>query len=358
MSGDATTLKSSPSTWDHPASRIVFGVGALDRLAPELERLEASRALILSTPGRASDAERISERLGPASAGVHAAAVMHVPVEIAREARRIAADRGADSYVAIGGGSTIGLAKAIALESGRPIVAIPTTYAGSEMTSIYGVTEAGVKKTGRDLRVRPRVVIYDPALTVSLPPSIAGPSGMNALAHCVEALYAPDTDPITSLMAAEGIRDLARSLPTIVKASADLDARADALFGACLAGTALNATSMGLHHKLCHVLGGAFNLPHAETHAVILPHVTDFNRDAAPHAMRIIAEALGASDAAAGLFDLVDRIDAPRALKDIGMPADGLDRAARIATESPYANPRAVDYESVRALLQRAFDGG
>jgi alcohol dehydrogenase class IV len=181
---------------------------------------------------------------------------------------------------------------------------------------------------------------------------------MNALAHCVEALYAPDANPVTSLMAAAGIRALSRSLPVVVQATDHLEARGDALFGACLAGSALNATSMGLHHKLCHVLGGSFNLPHAETHAVILPHATAFNLEAAPHAMRVVAEALGASDAATGLFDLARRLGAPRSLKDIGMPADGLDRAARIATETPYANPRAVDYAGVRALLQRAFDGG
>jgi maleylacetate reductase len=268
-------LKSSISTWDQPASRVVFG--ALDTLADELAPLWASRALILSTPGHASDAERISARLGQASAGVHARAVMHVPIEVVRDACRVARERGADSCIAIGGGSTIGLAKAVALESGLPIVAVPTTYAGSEMTSIYGLTEAGLKTTGRDPRVRPRVVIYDPAVTATLPASIAGPSGMNALAHCVEALYAPDANPVTSLMAAEGIRGLARSLPVVVRTKDHLEARADALLGACLAGSALNAASMGLHHKLCHVLGGSFNLPHAETHAVILPHATAFN---------------------------------------------------------------------------------
>jgi maleylacetate reductase len=344
-------------TYDQPASRVVFGVGAVERLAEELARLEARAALVLSTPGHAREAERISDLLGTKSAGVYAHAVRHVPVEIAREARHVASERSADAYVAIGGGSTIGLAKALALDTGLPIVAIPTTYAGSEMTAIYGLTEAGVKKTGRDPRVLPRTVIYDPALTLTLPPSIAGPSGMNAVAHCIEALYAPDRNPITSLLAAEGIRALSHSLPRVIQAPDDIDARAAAQYGAWLAGMSLNATSMGLHHKLCHTLGGSFNLPHAEVHAVILPHATAFNSQATPDAMRSAAEALGASDAARALYELGGRLGVPRGLEEIGMPADGLDRAAKLATSAPYPNPRPLEYAAVRALLQRAFKG-
>jgi maleylacetate reductase len=344
-------------TWDQSAPRVVFEVGALERLPEELSRLGARAALVLSTPGQAEFAERLAHGLGRRSAGFYARALRHVPIETAREARRMARDKGADACVAFGGGSTIGLAKAIALETGLPIVALPTTYAGSEMTSIYGLTEGGLKKTGRDRAVLPKTVIYDPALTTTLPPAVSGPSGMNALAHCIEALYAPDGNPITSLLAAEGIRVLSRSLPIVVAKPDDLDARGDAQYGACLAGLSLNATSMSLHHKLCHTLGGSFNLPHAGVHSVILPHATAFNRDAAPKAMRVAAGALGAPDAATALFDLAGRLGAPLALKDIGMPADGLDRAARIATERPYANPRPVDYAGIRALLERAFNG-
>jgi alcohol dehydrogenase class IV len=343
-------------TYNQP-SRVVFGVGSVERLAEELARLDAGAALVLSTPGHAREAERISHLLGRRSVGVYGRAVMHVPIETAREARRVASDRHADSYVAVGGGSTIGLAKAIALETGLPVVAIPTTYAGSEMTAIYGLTEAGVKKTGRDLKVLPKTVIYDPALTLTLPASIAGPSGMNALAHCIEALYAPDRNSITSLFAAEGIRALSCSLPRVIQAPDDIDARAGAQYGAWLAGMSLNATSMGLHHKLCHTLGGSFNLPHAEVHAVILPHATAFNSHAAPDAMRTAAEALDASDVARALYDLGARLAAPRSLKDIGMPADELDRAAKLATSAPYPNPRPLDYASIRDLLQRAFNG-
>ena len=343
--------------FEQPAVRVIFGVGALDRLAEEVQRLGARRALVLSTPGRRADAEGVARRLGSLAVGVHAEAVMHVPIETAREAREAARRLSADCCVAIGGGSTIGLGKAIALDTGLPVVAVPTTYAGSEMTTIYGVTEAGVKRTGRDRNVQPKTVLYDPALTVSLPPNVSGPSGMNAIAHCVEALYARDGNPIVSLLSAEGIRALARSLPVVVRTPADLEARSNALYGAWLSGIALGATSMGLHHKLCHTLGGTFNLPHADVHAIILPHAAAFNRDRAADAMRTVAEALGASGAAQGLFDLAVQLGAPTALEAIGMRPDVLDRAATLATEHAYDNPRPIDRAGVRQLLENAYRG-
>jgi len=342
---------------DQPSVRVVFGVGSLDRLGDEMRRLGAQRALVLSTRGQRHAAEGAARRLGSAAAGVHAEAVMHVPIETAQAARAAAVRLDADSLIAIGGGSTIGLAKAIALETALPIVAIPTTYSGSEMTSIYGVTDGGVKKTGRDRRVLPKTVVYDPALTVTVAARVSATSGMNAMAHCVEALYARDGTPVTSMLAAEGIRALARALPIIVEAPANLDARSDALYGAWLAGGALGATSMGVHHKLCHTLGGSFNLPHAEVHTVVLPHATAFNREAAPEAMRTIAGALGARDAAEGIYDLALRLGAPTALSEIGMRHEDLDRAARLATESQYENPRRIEYEGVRQLLEDAYCG-
>lgn len=344
-------------TYDQPAARVIFGAGMLDRLPAEVHRLGAKRALVLSTPEQLTTAEDAARRLGDLSAGIFPGAVMHVPIETAREARAVAKRLDADCCVAIGGGSTIGLGKAIALESALPILAVPTTYAGSEMTPIYGLTEDGLKKTGRDRKVLPKTVIYDPQLTLTLPPKIAGPSGMNAIAHCVEGLYAVDGNPIISMFAAEGIRALARSLPKIVLAPADINARADALYGAWLAGIVLGTVSIGIHHKLCHTLGGTFNLPHAEVHTVILPHAVEFNSKAAPEAMRIIAEALGADDAAQGLFDLAVRIGAPVALKNIGMPSDSLERAAELATQNPYSNPRPVEYGGVLALLRNAYIG-
>ncbi len=344
-------------TYEPLPIRVVFGAGSFDRLAEEVGRLGLKRAMILSTPGQRRLADEAAKRLGVATAGIHAEAVMHVPVETARAARETARRLAADCVVAIGGGSTIGLGKAVALDTGLPVLAVPTTYSGSEMTSIYGVTDGGVKRTGRDRKVLPRVVLYDPALTVGLPAKISGPSGMNALAHCVEALYAQDANPITSLMAADGIRALARALPVVVKEPLDLEGRSDALYGAWLAGSALGMVAMGLHHKLCHTLGGSFSLPHAEVHTVILPHAVAYNRAAAPAAMRIVAEALGAEDAARGLYDLAKALGAPLSLGQIGMPADGLDRAAKLATENPYYNPRPVEYAGIRQLLEDAWHG-
>jgi maleylacetate reductase len=338
-------------------NRVVFGESRIDQLAGEVARLGAARSLILSTPGQRRLAEWAAELLDDRAAGIYAGAVMHVPIETAAAARAEALRLSADSCVAIGGGSTIGLAKAIALELGLPIVAVPTTYAGSEMTTIWGLTEGGVKRTGRDPRVLPRTVIYDPALTLSLPARVAGPSGINALAHCVEALYAPDANPIITLMAEEGIRALAASLPAVIRTPGDLQARARALYGAWLAGTALGTATLGLHHKLCHTLGGSFNLPHAEVHTVILPRAAAYNAAAAPAALARAARALGADDAPSAIFDLAVTLGAPTALRDIGMRAEDLDAAADLATRSPYPNPAPVTRAGVRRLLEDAFYG-
>ena len=344
-------------TYEALPSRVIFGVGSLERLAEEVERLGASRVMLLCTPRQREMAQEIADRLGDVVVGIHDQAVMHVPVETAEQARREAHRLRADCCVAIGGGSTIGLGKAIALTTDLPIVAIPTTYAGSEMTPIWGLTEGGLKKTGRDPRVLPRTVIYDPALTVGLPASISGPSGINGMAHCVEALYAPDGNPIVSLMAEEGIQALAESLPVVVKEPGDLEARSQALYGAWLAGASLGAVSMGLHHKLCHTLGGTYNLPHAEVHAVILPHSTHYNARAASDAMRRIARALGTDDAAGGIYDLVVAVGAKTSLEQIGMKAGDLDEAAEIATRNPYSNPAPVTRDGIRKLLDAAYYG-
>jgi maleylacetate reductase len=232
--------------------RVVFGAGSLAQLAAEVDQLGLQRVLVVAMPAQRALGERAAALLGARAVGMHAEAVMHVPTEIAATAVAVARRHNADGCLAIGGGSTIGLAKAIALDTGLPIIAVPTTYAGSEMTPIWGLTADGEKRTGRDERVRPRTVIYDPELTLGLPPTIAGPSGMNALAHCLEALYAPDGNPITSLMAADGIRAIAAGLPTVVREPGNIAARSDVLYGAWLAGAALGSAAMGLHHKLCH----------------------------------------------------------------------------------------------------------
>ena len=344
-------------TYQSLPSRVVFGAGSLQQLAREIDALGAKRALVLSTPEQADMAGRVAELLGARAVGIFAKAVMHVPIESAREAREEARRLGADCAVAIGGGSTTGLGKAIALESSLAVVAIPTTYAGSEMTPIYGITEAGVKKTGRDIRVLPRTVIYDPELTLSLPLRATVTSGLNAIAHAAEGLYAFDANPIVSMMAEEGIRATASALPELAADPTNLNARSNALYGAWLCGTVLGAVSMGLHHKLCHTLGGSFNLPHAEVHTVILPHALAYNATHAPEAMRRIARALGSTGAAAGVFDLAQRQHAPVALKEIGMPAAGLDRAADLAVQNQYPNPRLLERAAIRELLQRAFEG-
>ena len=338
-------------------SRVVFRAGALDDLGAEIERLGAHRALVLSTPEQRASAEDVSKRLGARSAGIYDKAVMHVPIDTAEAAREMAKSSNADCCVAIGGGSTIGLGKAIALTSDLPILAIPTTFAGSEMTPIYGITEQGQKKTGRDARVLPKTVIYDPLLIMTLPVRIAGPSGMNAIAHCVEALYAPDGNPITSLMAEEGIRTLASSLPLMAMEPQNLEARSEALYGAWLAGACLGNVGMALHHKLCHTLGGTYNLPHAETHTVVLPHAVHYNRDAAPKAMIRITLALEGADPAGGLYDLAKAIGAPLALRDLGMKESALDEAAQLAIRNPYFNPRPVERAAIRQLLQDAWEG-
>lgn len=339
--------------------RIVFGAGALQHLGEEIDRLGARRALVLSTPEQSAGARRVAAQLGTRAAGVFAKATMHVPIEVAREAREEARCLGADCAVTIGGGSTTGLGKAIALDSGLPILAIPTTYAGSEVTPVYGLTEGGVKRTGRDPAVLPRTVIYDPELTLTLPSALSITSGLNAMAHAAEGLYAHDGNPIVSMMAEEGIRALAAALPVLRRTPQDLAARSDALYGAWLCGTVLGHVSMGLHHKLCHTLGGSFDLPHAETHTVILPHALAYNAGAARPAMQRIARALGAAgdDAAAALHALARELGAPTSLKEIGMPADGLDRAVDQAVSLPYPNPRPLEREALRALLQRAYDG-
>ncbi|ATE61656.1 maleylacetate reductase [Thauera sinica] len=344
-------------TYQSLPMRVIFGEGALAGVAGEVERLGARSALVLCTEAQRASAENVARLLGQRAAGVYDKAQMHVPIETAEEARHVAADLGADCCVAIGGGSTIGLGKAIAMTSELPIVAIPTTFAGSEMTPIYGITEGGLKRTGRDARVLPASVIYDPALTATLPPRIAATSGINAIAHSVEALYAQDANPIISLMAEESIRALAASLPRVVANPGDAGAASDALYGAWLAGACLGAVGMAIHHKLCHTLGGTFNLPHAEMHTIVLPHSIAYNRHAAPEAMARVSAALGGAEAASGIYDLAERLGAPMALADIGMPADGLARAAELATQNPYYNPRPIEQAAILELLRDAYAG-
>jgi maleylacetate reductase len=352
-----------PFTYTAQAARVVFGPGTISTLPAEIDRLSSKRVLVLCTPDQEAQAQMVVDALGERVVGIFAKAVMHVPVEIAKQAQQDAVSKGADCVVAIGGGSTTGLGKAIALETSLPVVAIPTTYAGSEMTPIYGLTENGLKKTGRDPRVLPKTVIYDPELTMSLPLGLSVTSAMNAIAHAVEGLYAHDTNPIMQILAEEGIRALGLAIPKLVANSQNVEARSNALYGAWLCGTVLGNVGMALHHKLCHTLGGSFNLPHAEVHTVILPHAMAFNSSAVPEAEGRVRRALGVSDqtsAAAALYDLARMNGAPVSLKDIGMKEPDLDTAAEIATTNPYWNPVTIgpnQRDAIRQLLNNAFNG-
>lgn len=345
-----------PFIYEPLRSRVVFGAGSLAKVPEEAAKL-GSRFLVLSTPEQVELAQRISTSLGGLSAGVHGEAVMHVPVATARAATERARQLGVDGLIAAGGGSTTGLAKAIALETGLPILALPTTYAGSEMTPIWGLTEDGVKRTGKDPRVLPHTAIYDPELTVGLPAQMSGVSGLNAIAHCVEGLYSEQANPLISIMAEEGIRALAQSLPVIVRDPGNMEARGKALYGAWLGGVVLGSVGMAIHHKLCHTLGGTFNLPHAETHAIVLPHATAYNEAAAPTAMARIARALGTDRAPQGLYDLLKAVGAAIALKDIGMPIDGGERVVELALTNPYYNPAPLEADRLRILVENAING-
>ena len=340
----------------YPA-RVRFAPGAFASVGEEAERLGLRRLIVLSTPAQAALAEAAAARLGATAAGSFAQAEMHTPLAVTERAMAAVAEAAADGVVAVGGGSTIGLAKAIALRTGLPQIVVPTTYAGSEMTPIVGETGDAGKVTCVTPDVLPEVVIYDVELTLGLPPGLSATSGLNAIAHAAEALYARDRNPVIRLLAIEGARALAGALPAIIAEPGDRAARGEALYGAWLCGTCLGAVGMSLHHKLCHVLGGTFDLPHAETHAALLPHALAYNREAAPEAMADLGDALGAADAPAAIFALAGRLGAPRALRDLGLREGDLDRVADQAVANPYWNPRPLDPAALRRTLQRAWAG-
>jgi alcohol dehydrogenase class IV len=342
-------------THDWLPQRVRFDPGgAADAVADEVRRLAASRVMaIASDPGRAE----------PVLAGVpvqvlHTDVAMHVPIEVAEHAREVAADQAVDLLVCIGGGSTTGLAKAVALTTGLPIVAVPTTYAGSEATDVWGLTERGRKTTGIDPRVLPRTIVYDASLMLGLPVPTSVASGLNALAHCVDSMWAPRTDPIDQALAIDGIRALRLGLSRVVADPRGLPGREQTLYGAYLAAVAFASAGSWLHHKICHVLGGMFGLPHAETHAVVLPHVLALNAPAVPELDRRMAEVLGAPTALDGLRALRDETDAPRALRDLGLGADDVPSAVQpILDAAPASNPTPVTAENIEALLHAAWEG-
>lgn len=337
-------------------TRVVFGRGTLAQVPDEVARLGHSRAMVLSTPHQKAEAEALAATLGDKAAGVFAGAAMHTPVEVTEEAVAAFRAAGADCVVSLGGGSTTGLGKAIAVRTGADQVVIPTTYAGSEMTDILGETASGEKTTRRDPAIRPEVVVYDVDLTLTLPVGLTVTSALNAIAHAMEALYAPDRNPVVEAMVRDALPAFRDALPALTKNPQDREARSGALYAAWCCSTALGYVSMALHHKLAHVLGGSFGLPHAETHAVLLPHTTAYNEPAVGDLLKPIADTFGGS-AGAGLWHFAKSVGAPLRLADLGLTEPDLDRAAEIAVKNPYANPRPVSRDGIRQLLQQAYDG-
>lgn len=345
-----------PFTYDGVAVRIVFGLGARRRLAEELDRLGLARVVLIATASSRPEADALAggleHRLTWRVDGVR----QHVPADLVEEVAADVARVGADGVVTLGGGSATGLGKALA-RSGLPLVAVPTTYAGSEMTTMWGVSTGGRKETGRDLNVLPKTVVYDPELTYGLPPLTTAASGMNAVAHCLEALWAPGMSPLSAPLALDGARALCEALPAALAEPRSEKARSRALVGACQAGMAIATGGTGLHHRLCHLLGGRYDLPHAQTHAALLPHVVAFNEPAlGPMAARM-AVAVGAGRASTGLYELCTRMGLEPALSELGMPEAAIDEVAAEVAARPPANPRAVDEGGLRSLLREAWRG-
>lgn len=341
-------------THDVPPQRVVFASGALARVAEEAERLNVSRALVVATPGSGARlGKKVVELLGPRAGALHAQAVIHVPKAVADGGLAAAREANADGLIAVGGGSAIGLAKIIARDIGLPIIAVPTTYSGSEATSIFGITDGVRKVTGRDTKVLPRAIIYDPDLTLALPAAVSAASGMNAMAHCVESFWADGRTPVTLALASEAMRRFANNLPAVVANGSDREARGECLVAAWLAGTVLSVSN-GLQHKLAHVLGG-LGLPHAEAHAIILPHVARFNLKAAPEARARLIEALGNGDPAAAIANMLRKFPIPQRLREVGFDAGKIDFVAGEIAAASIAAPRPVTAADVRDLLAAAY---
>ncbi|WP_134731262.1 maleylacetate reductase and hydroxyquinol 1,2-dioxygenase domain-containing protein [Amycolatopsis nivea] len=344
-------------TYTANPARVVFGSGTLAVVPDEVQRLEAGRVLLVAGKSAAEAADRTAGALGPRLAARFGEPAMHTPVEVTERALELVTEHSVDCVVAIGGGSATGLAKALALRTDIPQIIVPTTYAGSEMTPVVGQTENGRKTTQSSPKVLPEVVVYDVDLTLGLPVPTSLTSGVNAMAHAVEALYSAQANPIVDQFALEAIRLLASALPRIAADPSDVDARTNALRAAWLAGSCLGSVGMGLHHKLCHTLGGSFGLPHAETHTIVLPHAMAYNAPNAPEAMRRIAEALGAPDAPTAVFDLIASLPVPHSLAEIGLAEGDLAKAAELATAAPYPNPRELTRDGIEDLLRRAWSG-
>jgi alcohol dehydrogenase class IV len=341
-------------TRDDP-DRIVFRRGAEADVAAELERLGARRVLLTCQPGHTQGAKRILASLGSRAVGLFDRAQPQVPRETADAAIEAAREAGADWVLAHGGGTAIGVAKAVALTLPVKVAAVPTSYAGSERTNIYGITEGGLKTTGRDDRVRPKLVVYDPDLSQSLPREFSLQSLVNALAHSLEALYADDADARAIEAATESLAPLVSALRGLSGDPDDRAARDDALLGAYLASEALAHASIALHHKLAHVFSGTLGTPHAATHTVLLPYTIAYNLPAAPRTAKALADALHTDDPAGGLWGLLHEVGLPTSLRALQVDPDRLGEVADLATQKPYPNPRPFDRASLLELLDDAW---
>jgi alcohol dehydrogenase class IV len=337
------------------ATRVLIGPGALQRVPAEVGRIDAQRVLLVATPSAAAPADTVAAALGGRLGARFDDAKVHTPVEVTERALAVVAQHRVDAVVTLGGGSAVGLGKALSARTGIPQVAVPTTYAGSEVTPVLGETRGGVKTTRRDPALAPGTVVYDPELTLSMPRGLTLTSALNALAHAVEALWAPDRTPVSDALATEAAREIVEGLPNVLADLGDLAARARVQAGAWLAGICLAQTRMGLHHQLAHALGGTFDLPHAELHAMLLPHVMGFNLPAAPAAARRLERALGATDPVRVVRDLAGAHEGARRLRELGVPREALAGVAHRVVESPYPNPRPLDLDSVAALLEQAW---
>lgn len=344
-------------SYDQLAGRVLFGHGTIAAVGDELDNLDVQRVILIADDMAKAEADQIEDDLGGRVVARIGEIRPHVPVVDAEAARHMADDRGADAVVTIGGGSTTGLGKAIVLERDMPFLAIPTTYAGSEMTPIYGMTGDKAKRTGRDPRVKPNTVIYDVDLTLDLPANVTAGSTMNALAHCVEALYAEERNPIVSLMALEGVTALRRGSADVAADPRDGTGRAQLLYGAFLAGASLGSVGMAVHHRICHVLGGTYGLAHGDANAVILPYVVAYNQVAEPEVMATLAGALDSDEPDLAIYQLARALGAPISLAELGVNESDLDRAAQMVLDNGGYNPRPLHRDWIRSLLGDAFEG-
>jgi maleylacetate reductase len=373
------------------AQQVIFGAGSLDGLGDAIFGFGWERVLLCTIPRFRSSGlvNRVAETLGERLAAVYAEAEPHVPEAQVDAATALAYENKVDAVIGLGGGSPIGLAKAVslALEEKRigrtafarspteqplvPVIAVPTTYAGSEMTPIYGVTRdvdgTPRKVTVSDPKVTPKLVIYDPVLTLDLPPEMTASSGINALAHCVEAVYSTTRNPVATAAALAGTRLIYRNLPAAVAKGDDLDARTGLLEGAYLAATAIATARIGLHHGLCHALGGTVGMPHGIANAVMLPHAMRFNSRGVAEELAMIAHAIGLSGdndtvlaerVCRAVNDLIASISLPQRLRDVGvMEADlpGLAEAA-LLSKAIRANPVEIAGPAeIEAIYRAAF---